>query len=153
MTELAVLGVIRSYADLHQLMRWRADALEITRARLDEIAGLQEGYSAKLLSPSPMKKLGDKTLGYVLPALAMKLVAVVDEEALARIKNRLTPRLLPSVLGTTLEFKFSRKELKRRQRAGGRKRIEKMTKEQLSEHARHMNKMRWHKPKITEVTK
>lgn len=151
--QLKVLGQVACYSDLHAIMRARADTLEITRETLDELAGLQTGYSGKVLAPRPMKRImkrsQDMVLGLILPALGMKLVAVVDEEALERIKNRRAKRKLPSILSTTLHITFSRKELKRRQRNGAKKRWINKTKEQRSAHMRMMARRRWDKAAAT----
>lgn len=145
----AELGVVRSYADLHQIMRARADALEITRDALDELAGLQTGYSGKVLAPRPMKRImrreADMVLAVMLPVLGMKLVAVVDEEAVERFKNRRVKRKLPSVLSTTVHLQFSRRELKRRQRNGGKNSRKNMSKQAAKSLARKAAKARWTK--------
>ena len=145
------LGTVRSYSDLHEIMRNRADELEITRDALDELAGLQTGYSGKVLAPRPIRRIiprsNDLVLGLMLPALGMKLIAVVDEEALERIKNRRVKRKLPSVLGTTIHLQFSRKELKKRQRNGGNNRRENLTPKRRSEISRNAALARWRKQK------
>jgi hypothetical protein len=84
---LNVLGVVTSYSDLHCILRQRAEELEISHADLDAFAGLQDGYSSMLLAPNPTKRLGATSFGLLLPALAIKLVAIEDEEALARLKS------------------------------------------------------------------
>lgn len=152
MTSPRQIAIVASYDDLQEAMRRRADELELTRCTIDRLARLQPGYASKLLAPRPMKRLSDETLGFMLPALAMKLVLIEDEEALQQVMARSTPRLLPSVLGTTLHWKMSRRELKRRQRNGGKKRMAKMTPKQRSAHGRKMARARWRKPRIVEIT-
>jgi hypothetical protein len=44
------LGHIRSYEDLVAALRGRCDELDISFRTLDEVAGLADGYSAKLRS-------------------------------------------------------------------------------------------------------
>lgn len=56
---------------------------------IDEISGLQSGYSAKLLAPIPMRNLGRVSLGALLGALALKMIVVKDKEAQAKIEGRL----------------------------------------------------------------
>ncbi len=138
-----VLGSVACYEDLHQLMRARADELEITRDALDKLARLPERFSAKLLAPKPMRKLSDETLGFVMPALGMKLIAIEDLEAIEMMRARSERRKSVTVLGSTLEITFSRRELKRRQKRGGKNRQAQMTAKQRSAHARHMNRIRW----------
>jgi hypothetical protein len=86
------LGVVRTYDDLHRLLRERAEALNVSRNVLDDAAGLQNGYTSKILSPRPTKRLGAVSMGLMLQALGVKLLAVEDEEALAKIRPMLTPR-------------------------------------------------------------
>ena len=52
------LGVVRDYAQLHALLRQRADALNISRETIDQVAGLTAGYSATVLAPAQKKRLG-----------------------------------------------------------------------------------------------
>jgi hypothetical protein len=118
---------------LHQLLRQRADALELTRASLDVLAHLPAGYSAKLLAPRPMKKLSDATLNFFLPALGVKLVLVEDPEALAMVRQRSDKRRSVTMLGAAIHIVVSRRELKRRSRNGGHKRAENLTPERRSE--------------------
>jgi hypothetical protein len=86
------IGIARDYADLHRLLRARAEQLDVSRLVLDEIAGLQSGYSSTLLAPRPRKRLGHMSLGAMLGALGLALVVVEDAAQLARIRSRLVPR-------------------------------------------------------------
>lgn len=84
-----VLAVIRSYNDFHQALRARAEVLKVSRPVLDEIAGLQHGYTSKLLSPVPTKHISRMSFGALLGAMGLKLLLVVDDEALARVQSRI----------------------------------------------------------------
>src|SRR6266542_2994182 len=63
------LGVVRSYDDLHQLLRERAENLNVARAVLDSAAGVQDAYCAQPLGPRPTKRLGALSMGLLLQAL------------------------------------------------------------------------------------
>jgi hypothetical protein len=52
------LAEVRTWSDLHDVLRRRAESLDISRETLDHVAGLQNGYSAKLLAPTPIRRLG-----------------------------------------------------------------------------------------------
>lgn len=92
----AVLAKVRTYEDLHDAMRARAEALQISRVQLDEIAGTQPGYIAKLLAPKPIRKLGPMSLTAILGALALELWVVGDDRALELIgRNQKTIRANP----------------------------------------------------------
>lgn len=163
MTEPRVLGSVASYADLHELMRARADELEISRQAIDQLARLQPGYAGKLLSPRPMRRLTDETLGFVLPALGMRLVLVEDLESLEQIKARASKRNNGCTShASTVRYTISRRELRRRQRKGGKNSRAYLSKSKVRQLARKAgiagNLVRWRdvkaaaKPKITEIT-
>jgi hypothetical protein len=48
--------------------------IRLSRQSIDDIAGVPAGYSAKLLSPKPIKKLGGLSIDVMLPALGIKLL-------------------------------------------------------------------------------
>jgi hypothetical protein len=56
---------------------------------VDEVAGLPQRYTAKLLAPKGLKSLGRISMGPILGALGLKLAVLPDDEALARIRHRL----------------------------------------------------------------
>ena len=73
------LEVVKTYADLHAIVRQRVADLNVSHASVDHVAGLNDGYFGKLMAR--MKHLGPQTMPLVLCALGIKLVAVVDVEA------------------------------------------------------------------------
>ena len=85
------LGEAREYTDLHMIMRAQAEALEVSRATIDHVAGLENGYAAKILQPKPSKRLGPVSWS-MLRVLGIKLLAVVDVEARAALAHRLPKR-------------------------------------------------------------
>jgi hypothetical protein len=87
-----VLGTATDYGTLIGLLRARADELAVSRQCLDHVSGLQDGYSAKLLSAIPKKALGRTSLCLLLSALAVKLAVVEDSDQLAAISGRLEKR-------------------------------------------------------------
>lgn len=86
------LAIVRDYDDLHAVLRARADELNVSRLTIDHVAGLQDGYTAKLLAPVPLKRVGAISMGPLLAALGLALVVVEDPEALERVSSRLVPR-------------------------------------------------------------
>jgi len=86
------LGTIRDYDDLLVVARARKAALRITYETLDVVAGVQIGYSAKLLGPNPTKRMGAMSFSAIFGALGLQLIAVEDSAALARVRGRLVPR-------------------------------------------------------------
>jgi hypothetical protein len=112
-------GEICSYLDLHRLMRERAAELNVSRSEIDRLAGLASGHAGKLLAPRPIRRLGDDTLGFVLPALGMKLIAVEDLQAVERINATAEPRDDGKDHSAVVTLQFSRRHFQRIGRRGG----------------------------------
>ena len=97
------LPEIVDYESLIRVCRARAEQLDISRECIDSIAGWCDGLASKLLTTSPITKddlerrptgrgLGFRTLGPMLAALGIKLIAVLNEDTLARYQDRRTKR-------------------------------------------------------------
>jgi hypothetical protein len=69
-------------------LRSRADQLEVSREMISEIAGLPERYANKVLSLKGERRIGMQSLGSLLGALGLKLIAVEDTAALERNRTR-----------------------------------------------------------------
>lgn len=139
-----VLGVVRCYADLHAIMRARAVDIELSRENIDDIAGLQDGYASKVLAPSPSKKLGPATFTILLPALCIKLVAVSDEEALAKMRagSRMQKRSAQHAAHATV-VTLSNRHFRTIGRKGGARSRSRMTPRQASALGRRAALIRW----------
>lgn len=110
-TEPRQIAVVTDYDGLVAACRARADALNISRDTIDEVAGLPKGYASKALMAMPFdgksasggrlsaRNLGRITLGPMLGALGVALVMVEDPEALARTARRRDPRNKSKVRG------------------------------------------------------
>lgn len=90
--DLRPRAVIRNYAQLIAVVRARIDELNVAAETIDDVAGLPTRYTAKLLCPMQMKALGRHSLGPMLGTVGLALVAVDDDEALARVQSRLSKR-------------------------------------------------------------
>jgi hypothetical protein len=149
MNELAgkIIARVSDYGALVSALRARSAELNVRREVLDSVAGLQQGYSAKLLSPVPSKSLGRVSLGPVLQALGLAIVLVEDAEALARVKNRFgTPERRTMRGGgkhNVITIRVSRRRLAMLAKRGGIARAQKLTAEQRSDAARRAAKARW----------
>jgi hypothetical protein len=87
------LAVVHDYGELVVALRNRAEQLNISNLVLDDVSGLQSGYTSKCLTLGLKRKtLGRLSLGVLLQALGLQLVVVEDPEALARVRPRLEPR-------------------------------------------------------------
>lgn len=92
MLDFGSATTIRTYDELHAALRARAEALQVTRLSMEEVAGLPMGYSGKVLSPSQVKLIGKHSLGALLGVLGVMLVLVDDPEAFARFAARVEKR-------------------------------------------------------------
>lgn len=79
---------IRSYDDLLEAARRRKAELNLTFEAIDRIAGVCEGYSAKLLSPRPMRHLGLVSLPLVMAALGIRFAIIEDVEQTQALQHR-----------------------------------------------------------------
>src|SRR5262249_48370763 len=91
---MKIVGEATDYASLTAALRTRVHDLGTTLDAVDEVAGLPARYTAKVLGVRPARSFGLISLGPILGALGVKLAVVVDEEALAKIRHRLTPSRL-----------------------------------------------------------
>jgi hypothetical protein len=91
----AVAQVFTSYATLIETCRIRCDQLELSRAELDRLSGLPDGYCAKLLGRDGcgrrQKRAWPVSLEALLGTLGLKVILIVDEEATANTLARRTP--------------------------------------------------------------
>jgi hypothetical protein len=90
-----VTRLIRDINDLVAAIRARRDELNVSHELLDHLAGLQSGYTSKLLAPEPMKGLGPMSLPALLGALGVALVLVEDSAAIERVRDKWVPRKRP----------------------------------------------------------
>lgn len=144
------LGIIRTYADLHEILRLRADELRMTRMEIDRLAKLGDGHASILLAPRPRKKLGKTSWDKMMPSLALMFIAVEDPEALARITPHMEKRktrvvMLAVKVGRGKHRLASKRFLRKIARLGGVARMEQMTPSQRRKHCRLAAKARWEK--------
>jgi hypothetical protein len=74
----------------HGVFPWPSSAY--SRATLDDLAGLLDRLSSKVLNLKRVCRIGVQSLGPLLDALCIKLVPVPDDEALAHNCSRLVKR-------------------------------------------------------------
>jgi hypothetical protein len=87
-----ILAEVREYQELIDAFKaWMAE-LNVCGRTVDDVAGLPDRYTAKLLAPVPIKGIGRTSLGPLLGALGLKLIVAVDHEVLERMRHRLDQR-------------------------------------------------------------
>jgi hypothetical protein len=149
-TAMQILGTVRDYQDLHAVLRQRAADLCVTREGIDEIVGLQSGYAAKLLSPDPIRYLGARTMGDFLEGMGVKLIAVVDEDAVARhaakIERYRAAKVFQPAPPIPRDVRVAAEQLIRERAAkGARARNARLSPEERSRRASAAGKARWAK--------
>lgn len=83
-----VIGEARCYVELVRLLETIRHSLGVPYSVLDSVAGLPGGYSQKTLQRTPHKHLGLTSLGSLLGAMGIKLIAVIDDEQRAKNAKR-----------------------------------------------------------------
>jgi hypothetical protein len=146
-----VLGEFRDYNQMLAGLRARITELQLAGETLDEVSGLPKGYASKLTSARPTRRIGAVSLGPILGVLGIKCLFVEDEDALRRVADRLTRRNSNLVRGGTTVIELSHRFMRKIQAKGRKARFAKMTAEQRSELARELNRIRWKKPRVTEI--
>jgi hypothetical protein len=89
---LAPLAIVTDYLGLVTALRRRIVELGTGMESVDAVAGLPNGYASKLLSRNNKTSLGRVSMGPLLGALGLKLAVLPDDEALAKVIDRLPPR-------------------------------------------------------------
>lgn len=83
-----VLATIRGYDDLVEAFRIIKDRLGLSNAKCDELAGLVEGHTDKLLGPTGAKSLSRATVSRFCTVFAVKLEMKIDIDQAARMNGR-----------------------------------------------------------------
>lgn len=90
MSGLQIIAEVRSqdgWDGLLEAFRLAFDKLGTSYRALNDIAGIAEGHAEKLLAPIPIKEFGRKSFGPILGALGIKILVVIDEPALASVRQ------------------------------------------------------------------
>jgi hypothetical protein len=143
-TEPRIIAEVRDYAGLHAAFRARADELAVSRETLDDLTGLQSGYTAKLLAPVPIKRIGLQSLGPLLCVLGVRLVMLEDLDALRRMGPRLQKRRDASVRYVSARRRKKRPKLAPElARMMAARRVLTQTRKQRSQIAKRAAVIRW----------
>ena len=156
-----LLAEIHDYPSLIVALRARARDRQIAigGASATRVAGLSDGYLARLLSPAALKsamggrkhgdggvRIGLNTLGPILGLLGVRLVMVEDAEAMARYGPRVDVSKR-RVQSKTVHIVWSAAQMRKNQAKGGRNSRKNMTKKAASMLGRKAARERWTKSK------
>ena len=146
MNELREIARVNEYAGFMRVLRDRADALKMTRANLDDVAGTQQGYCSKILAPVPMRTIGPVSFGALLQALGLTLIVAKDPEAMHRFAAQREQRVRPvHTVGKhqVVKIQITRRKLRQLARLGGQKRATKLSARQRHRIAKKAALARW----------
>lgn len=150
--------------------RARIRELNISYATVDAISGLPDGYTSKLMSPNPMRGLGEKAIEGLNGALGIGFAVAVDAEQVERVQGRWTPRKraidkkkqrslsmplsieneVPKIIQITPQLHRQLRDsmfMKSIGKKGGKRRLKTMGKRARQRAASHAARMRWDKEK------
>lgn len=139
---------VRNLDDLNTIVRARAEQLGVSKSTVDRVAGLSDGYFAKISTTKPIKGLGPSTFAPTIQALALRIIVIDDDTAFEAIKHRLTQKnanqdrsaptpdinLAPRIMSLIFS-ELSRRRMRRLN--------DSRTPEQRSEDARRAVRVRW----------
>jgi hypothetical protein len=144
---LKVIADVSSYEQMLAALRARINELNINGERFDEYAGLPRGYLSKLVGAHPVRRLGATSFAPVLNGLGLRCLLIEDQEATARLKNRIAPRN-PSYARRTALYvtETTERQWRRIQKLGRIARWKKLTKAERSAIMREVRAgTRWRK--------
>lgn len=141
MEQASIVGVAVDYAGLRGLIAARRRELGLRQLEVDDLAGVQSGYTGKL--ECGLRHFGDMSMGAVLGALGLSLVAVRS----APLHNH--QRLEEA----RASYDRLREMIKKRGAKGGRARVRNLTPLQLSKSASRMARSRWKKYRASRSPK
>lgn len=150
--------VMRGMPDLIVGLREAVRERNITYQTVDDIGGLPDRYTSKVLAPKPIKRLGYVSIGDVLGALGKALVMVDDPEQIKLVAGRWKARKRPfkvplsialSIEPTIQETQQLQRKLRMQElgKKGGKRRLKTMGKRARQRAATHAARMRWSKEK------
>lgn len=143
--------VVARFTNLKELVLalcQRMDALNISQATLDEIAGFSANYSSKQLCWPQIRKFGKMSFGTMLETLCVQGALIDDPEARIRLKDRMKQRerkapVLSVAKHDGVTFEVSRRRLALLGRRGAQIRAGNLTQKQRTRIARRASKARW----------
>lgn len=139
--------IIAEFSDHEGLLsglRIRLNELNIAGESLDEIMGLPDGYTSKVLGAKPARGLTKEMLGTFLGGLGVRCVLIEDIVATAKIMRHSKARYRnPNLVRPAIRIVFTHRELQKMGRAGGKARLIKMTAAARKRIAKKAIRTRW----------
>jgi hypothetical protein len=144
---------VTSYTELIGGIQARIAALGIRQLDFDKLAGFPEGLSGKVFGMLQVKRLGPEKLFDALRAAGLKLRIEEDPEQLARMQKQIAEKCQvrqanqsrPGHASTPLSTAVLSRVFKPLGRKGGKKRWERVSKQDRTAHTTMMVNARWKK--------
>lgn len=140
-----IVGVARDAQESRRVLREYAEEARISRARLDELSGLPDGYSTKVLSEYPSKTLGMLSFWNIVGALGLAVAFVKDPRGKHRIRND-TIKKAPLPQGHWRDARYracAQQIITKTCRVGADTRNNSLNAQERSAHGRMMANARW----------
>jgi hypothetical protein len=140
-----VIAEFTDYSGMLDAIRARVNELRVHRESLDQHCGLAIGYTSKLVSIRPVRRLGMVSWGPLINGLGLKCQFIEDPKATALVRSRVKQsnpsyqRTMPAAASIL----FTARMLKRIRRLGGQARMARLTPEQRRKLARKAALARW----------
>jgi hypothetical protein len=143
-----VIATFDSYAGMLDAIRAWLNELRPHLESLDAHCGLATGYTSKLVSMRPVRRLGMVSWGPLITGLGLRCQFIEDPEATALLRSRVK-QSNPSYVRVTpaaASILFTARMLQRIRRAGGKARMAQLTAKERSKLARKAALARWRGP-------
>ena len=151
------LAIVRDSQELAAALRARAEELQLSRRELDRLAGLADGYAAKLLCDPPVRRMAPESLFLLAGALGVRITLSRDS-AMVKCLRWADPRDSSRVRSGTEHWRNAkalgivREMMIKHASRGGLAAFAKMTAEQLTTHQSRAARARWKKRKLRATT-
>jgi hypothetical protein len=144
------IAICRDPSELQMALRARADALQLSRETIDEIAGLSPGHSGKLLNHPPSKGFGPVSFFLMVQALGLSIALIEDQTMMKRLQHE-PRRAAFNVRAGNSHWRHALAQalpaIRSLGRRGGNRRAEILTPERRSAIAKHAARTRWRQAK------
>jgi hypothetical protein len=144
------IAVCHDPIELQTALRLRADAMNFSRETIDEITGLADGHSNKLLCDPPAKNFGPVSLFLMVRGLGLAVALIEDEAMMEKLRRRpirvrFNVRKGASHWRNAKAFARAHDTLARLGREGGLKSVAMLTPEELRAKLSKAARARWRK--------
>jgi len=149
------LATVTNYDELIEALRARMREINITNATLENIAGLPDGYLAKVVGKGRTKNLGPMSFEMIVQGLGLKLAVFEDHAATEKMRPRWAQRKksLPLLPMARTPPRATWLFTSRSGRKAAKARAEKLSPAERSAIGLHAIQVRWERHRLREAAK